>query len=249
MKGVVSGPILELTLRQMLGRKRSLLMVGFGLLPVLLAVIFRLSESGEDQQEWAADVLMNGFIVTSLLPLAALVFGTASLGAEIEDGTAVYLLSKPVPRGEVVGAKLLGAWVVTAVLVLASAASAGGIALWGAGEDGILVGFMVAVVLGSLVYTAAFLALSIVTSRALIAGLVYVFLWEGLITQLFTGTRYLSVRHYTLGIADWIAQVPRRVFDADLGGPTALTALVVVFAMALWIAVRRLEEFEIGEQG
>lgn len=67
MNGLVNGPILELTLRQMLGRKRSLLMVGFGLLPVLLAVIFRLSDSSDDQQQWTADVLLNGFIVTSLL--------------------------------------------------------------------------------------------------------------------------------------------------------------------------------------
>ena len=102
--------------------------------------------------------------------------------------------------------------------------------------------------LGSLVYGAVFLALSIVTSRALIAGLVYVFLWEGLITSLFSGTRYLSIRHYTLGIADWVARVPARTFSADLSGPTAMTALILVFAIALWIAVRRLEAFEIGEQ-
>ena len=43
-----------------------------------------------------AHVLLDGLVVTTLLPLAALVYGTAALGAEIEDGTAVYLLSKPV---------------------------------------------------------------------------------------------------------------------------------------------------------
>ena len=46
--------------------------------------------------------------------------------------------------------------------------------------------------------------LSVVTSRALIAGLIYVFIWEGLVNGLFAGTRLLSVRHYTLGVADSI---------------------------------------------
>jgi ABC-2 type transport system permease protein len=223
-------------------------MAGFGLLPVLLAVIFRLSDPEADQQEFTAQVLLNGFVITSVLPLVALVFGTASLGAEIEDGTAVYLLAKPVPRGEIIGAKLLGAWVATAVVVVTSTVVAGVIGLWGVQEDGILLGFLAAGLLGSLVYAAVFLALSIVTSRALIAGLVYVFLWEGLVTSLFSGTRIFSVRHYTLGLADWLARVPNNVFEAELNGWAALLAMAVVCAGAILIAVRRLEAFEIGEQ-
>jgi ABC-2 type transport system permease protein len=243
----MNGTIFALTLRQMVSRRRTLMMVLFALLPVLIAVIYRLSDHGMNQQDWAANVLLDGFIVTTLLPLSALIFGTAALGAEIEDGTSVYLLSKPIPRQHVVTAKLLAAWLVTAPLVLASAILAGTIALQGAAEQGILTGFAVATVLGSLVYVALFLLLSVVTSRALIAGLVYVFIWEGIVTELFSGTQFLSVRQYSLGVADLIADTRADIFEAELSGATALVMMGIVGAGAVALAVRRLRSLEISQ--
>ena len=75
-----------------------------------LAVVYRLGSQDTDQQDWVANTLLDGLVVTTLLPLTALVFGTAALGAEIEDGTAVYLLAKPVPRSRIILGKLLAAW-------------------------------------------------------------------------------------------------------------------------------------------
>lgn len=243
----MNGTIFALTMRQMISRRRTVLMVGFALLPVLIAVIYRLSDQDMNQQRWTANVLLNGLIVTTLLPLSALIFGTAALGAEIEDGTSVYLLSKPVPRQHVIAAKLLAAWLVTAALVLASTIFAGSIAIQGVEEQGILLGFMAATLLGSFVYTALFLLLSVVTSRALIGGLVYVFIWEGVVTELFSGTRIFSVRQYSLGVADLIADTSVATFEADLGGITALVMIGIVSAVAITLAVRRLRSFEIGQ--
>ena len=56
--------------------------------------------------------------------------------------------------------------------------------------------------LGALEYTAVFLALSLVTSRALIIGLAYVVVWEGVVAGLFAGTRILSIRQHALAVAD-----------------------------------------------
>ena len=89
--------------------------------------------------------------------------------------------------------------------------------------------------------------LSVVTSRALIAGLVYVFIWEGLINGLFAGTRLLSVRHYTLGVADIFVDLPRSVFDAKLGPVAAVVLMIAVGGGSVWYAIRRLQRFEIGE--
>lgn len=240
--------IFALTMRQMLSRRRMLLMVGFALLPVLIAILFRLlGDQDTHQQEETVDGLFGGLIVTILLPLCALIFGTAALGTEIEDGTSVFLLSKPVPRQHVVAAKLLAAWLVTAALVLASTIFAGTIALEGVDEQGILLGFVAATFLGSFVYTALFLLLSVVTSRALITGLVYVFIWEGVVTELFSGTRILSVRQYSLGVADLIADTSAATFEADLGGTTALVMMAIVSVGAIALAVRRLRSFEIGQ--
>ena len=239
--------IARLTVRQLLGRGRTLLMGLLALLPVLVALVYRLGGEDTDQQEWAATVLLEGLVVTTLLPLAAVVYGTAVLGSEIEDGTAVYLLAKPVSRAKIVAAKLLSSWVVTSVTVLVSGLVAGAIALAGSGGWSILLGFGVALVLGSLVYSALFVMLSVITSRALIAGLIYVFIWEGLVNGIFSGTRLLSIRHYTLGVADLLVDAPDRVFEAKLGAVTALVLMAVVGLGTAWYATRRLERFEIGE--
>ena len=60
---------------------------------------------------------------------------------------------------------------------------------------------MVAVLAGGTAYAAAFTTLGVVTSRALIVGLAYTVLWEGVLAGLLEGTRYLSIRQATLGIA------------------------------------------------
>jgi ABC-2 type transport system permease protein len=235
-----------LTLRQLLGRGRTILMAILALLPVLLAIVYRLG-GDSDRQWWAASVLFENLIVTTLLPLVALVFGTAALGSEIEDGTVVYLLAKPVARGKIIVGKLLAAWLATSVTVLVSGMAAGAIALSGEPRDGLLLGFGIAIVLGSLVYCALFVLLSVATSRALIAGLVYVFIWEGLVNGFFAGTRLLSVRHYTLAVADVFADVPAGDFAAKLSTAPALVMMGLVGLGSIWYAIRRLERFEIGE--
>lgn len=241
------GIILTLTLRELLGRARTILMGALALLPVGLAVVYQFGSSTTEPQEWVARVLLEGLVVTTLLPIVALVYGTAALGAEIEDGTAIYLLAKPIPRSAIILGKLLAAWMLTATTVLLSGMVAGAIAFGGLGGDGVLLGFAVGIVVGSLVYTALFVMLSVVTSRALIAGLVYVFVWEGLINGLFAGTRLLSVRHYTLAVADIFVDLPSGIFDAKLSTVAAVVLVAAVTIGATWYGIRRLERFEIGE--
>jgi ABC-2 type transport system permease protein len=241
----LSTVILALTLRQLVGRRPALLMVAFAALPIFVAIIFRIADPDVDHERWAANVLLKGLIVTTFLPLATLIFGTMALGSEIEDGTAVYLLSKPLPRSHVISAKLAAAWLPAALLVLLSTEISAAIALQGTSGASILVGFTIATALGSLVYCCVFVLLSVLTSHALIAGLIYVFLWEGVVTELFSGTRILSVRQYTLGVADLVANTSHRTFEANLGGVPALVLMAVVGAAAVGVAIRRLSRFEV----
>lgn len=238
--------LIRLTARQLLGQKRTILMLLFALVPVLIAVLYRVA-GNDDPQRWAASALNGRLIVGTFLPLAALVFGTAALGSEFEDGTAVYILSKPIPRRVIVLSKLLVSWLATAGIVLAASVVATVIALWGEPRDGIVLGFALAVVAGSLAYCALFTWLSVVTSRALIVGLLYSFIWEGVITRLFAGVRFLSVRQYTLGIADTLVDVPSRVFNPRLDAGEAWVFAAIATAATVLLAVRRLRRWEIGE--
>lgn len=252
--------IIQLTARQLMGQKRSLLLFVTALIPVLIAVVYRFSdapsntiilpETGElisAQPRWVSRVLLSQLIVGTLLPLAALIFGTAAIGSEIEDGTAVHLLSKPIPRWQVVASKMLVAWVVTSALVLAATAVSVLIALESPLDYNILIGFLLAGMAGGLVYSALFVLLSILTSRALIVGLLYVFIWEAVLTRLFSGLRYMSVRQYALGVADRVVNAPAAVFSADLDGNWAVILVVAVSVLLFLYAARRLAVWEIGE--
>jgi hypothetical protein len=75
-----------------------------------------------------------------------------------------------------------------------------------------------------------------------------VFIWEGAVASLFEGVRYLSVRHCTIGIADWVAGNLPETFDAYVGGTTALLLMAVVTAAAAAFANQRLQRAEIRER-
>ncbi len=242
--------IARVTSRQLLGRRRTLLMGLLALLPILLAVIFRLggAETGSIVGDRGfLEALFDALLVTLVLPLVALLFGTAAFGSEIEDGTVIYLLAKPVRRLTVVLGKLLVAIGATVVLVGGSTLLAGMIALLGV-SDGqyLIIGYTVAVVAGAIIYGTVFVALGLVTGRALIAGLVYVLLWEGLLASLLPGIQVLSIRQYVLGIAD-AAGVSGRIASGTLPASSALTLGAIVVLVAVVIGTRRLAAFEVPQ--
>ncbi len=237
--------IAGVTFRALAGRRRVLLVSLLCALPILIALLVRVSgrATGLDS---ISSTIVDRLVISTLVPLVALVFGTSALGSELDDGTAVYLLAKPVARWRIVLAKVIVAAglavLVTAPAALASAAILGSSTTWLPHALGYAAGTAIAASL----YVMVFLALSLITSRALAIGLVYVLVWEGILAGLFDGTRTFSIRQYALGVAQWIGG-PGTTGDDRLAGSTALGLAVAVFAVALVIAIRRLQSFEIGE--
>ena len=106
--------------------------------------------------------------------------------------------------------------------------------------------FALAAAIGGAAYAAMFTFLGLITSRALIGGLLYVFIWEGLVTNLFTGARNYSIREYMRGIADAFSTLPLDVFDASLSGSRALISCAVVVVLFALLAVDRLRTINIA---
>ena len=235
-----------LTLRALTGRRRTLLVALLGALPILVALLVRLSgrTSGLDR---VADVVMDRLVISTLVPLVALVFGTAALGSELDDGTAIYLLAKPIERWRIVVAKILVA-AGLAIAVTAPAAFVAG-ALLSGGSSGLAIaaGYAVGAAVAAGLYAAVFLALSLVTGRALAIGLIYILVWEGVLAGLFDGTRTFSIRQYALGIADAIAGGRGAASGELLPGPSAALLAGAALAIAVAIAIHRLGVYEIGE--
>ncbi len=237
----IQAALIRLTLRALLGRRRSLLLVLLAALPILVALLARIG-GGTPNEAGIVDLL----VVRTVLPLTALVFGTAALGSELDDGTAVYILTKPIPRWQVVLAKLIVAGGLTAALTAASAFVTG--LLIGSGPDsfGLTAAFTIAVAIGSFAYVAAFLAVSVLTSRALIIGLFYTLIWEAALAGLLAGTRILSIREATLGLGRTLA--PAGTLKAGLDTAPAVALVAIVLVGGFLLASRRLARFEVRGQ-
>ena len=191
------GALVAVTLRGLLGRRRTLLMVLLADLPILVGLLIRLGGGRSDAPE-----ILDTLVIRTVLPLIALVFGTAAIGSEIEDGTAVYLLAKPIARWRIALAKLGVAAGLTAALAVPPIVLTGLLVEgFGGASLGTAFGFALAAIAGGTAYAVAFAALGVVTSRALVVGLGYTLLWEGVLAGLLEGTRFMSIRQGTLGVA------------------------------------------------
>lgn len=204
-----------------MGRRRLFLMLLLAAIPVVLGVLVQLRGGRADVERVLAIL-----VVQTVMPLVALILGTASLGPEIEDGTAVFLLTKPIRRWLVALAKIVVAVGITALLVV-PVTIVTGLLVGGLRPESLTttVAFAVACLAGGGAYAAVFVALSTMTGRALIIGLVYVLIWEGALGELLEGTRFLSIRQATLGIV------------AGLGGDVEKPLQVGVAAVVLTVAI------------
>jgi len=246
MRHSVELTLARLAVRQFLGSRRALWVLVLAALPILLAVLLR-ADNGSDPGETVDDFvgMFQALIVSVLLPIVALVVGTSVFGSEVDDGTITYVLGKPVPRWRIVATRMVVAGLVTAAVLVPSTLLATLVGLRGLEEQRMAWGFTVAVAAGSLLYCALFVALSLSTRRALVAGLAYVVVWEGLLSRTFGGSRALSIREYTMSIADSLVDTRNPLSRLDVR--TALIMAAVVAALATFHSIRRLRTFEIGE--
>jgi ABC-2 type transport system permease protein len=225
-----------ITTRGLLGRRRFLLLLPLPVLMVGIALIPRFG--GVSAEHWAQPVVVAlGF--TTLLPIVALIVGTGVLGAEIDDGTITHILAKPLARWRIVVPKLLVAIAVTAATAAVPFYIVGALASGPRLGLGLVVGSTV----GAVLYSTIFVALSLVSRRPVLLGLVYVIVWEGLLSNLVSGTRVLSVQQYALTIADKAAASP--LLNGNVSLPVAIVMSIVVTILFLVLAIRRLQSFSV----
>jgi len=233
----VMAPLIEVTLRGLLGRRRTILLALLAGLPVLMALLIKVSGGRPD-----SDRILDTLVVRTVMPLVALIIGTAAIGSEIDDGTAVYLIIKPIPRSRIALSKILVAAGLTAAMIIPAVLLTA--LLLGSRNDTAttVVGFTVACLVGGSAYAAAFVTLSLFTSRALLLGLAYVLIWEGVLSGLLEGTKFLSIRQATLGVA---AAFGVHVPGDPLAPAVSVAVLIVVLAVAFALGSWRLARFEI----
>jgi ABC-2 type transport system permease protein len=226
-----------LTLRATVGRRRALLFAVPAVILIALTLVLRASRP--PGALWP-DHVLGDFGFSVLLPLTALIIGTGVLGAEIDDGSAIHLLATPVRRSAVVFTKFAVAAVLTMLFAAVPELIAG---LLAPHSGKLAVALFAGAVAGSVIYAAVFVMASVLTTRAIALGLLYVLIWEGLLGNIVGGARILSVAHYSLGVANAI--YPDTNLNAGLSLSTSLVLGIIVTVGALILATRRLSAFAI----
>ena len=234
--------VARLPFRGLLGRRRALLLVGLPLLLIVISAAVR-GLAGQDH-ELSTD-LLAGFALASIVPLVGVIAGTGAIGPEIDDGSIVYLLAKPVPRPRVIVTKLMVA-VGCTIAFAAVPTFLAALILSGTAER-IAVGYGAAAVFASVAYGALFLLLGVVSRHAVVIGLIYAMVWESVVGSLVEGAKNLSVQQWALSVAERIAG--EEYADSAVGMPTGVVLLAVVSALATWYAGQRLRSLTLaGEE-
>jgi ABC-2 type transport system permease protein len=240
--------IYVLSIRQLAGRWRLLILLLLSAVPLLVALAAG-SAADKPTPSHVDDVLLNGLLASAILPIVALAVATAAFGDELSDKTLANLTQTPIPRWQIALPKLLAAITVSAPALLAGTLASVLLVFHlvpfeGAGHAA--AASVVGMAVGLTVYSTLFLWAGLVTSHPLAFGLLYVFVWEGLFGTFVNGIRYLSIRQYTLGIVKELDGTRFAGPDQHvLGGAAAIVGSLVVVAGFGFLILRRLRRMDV----
>ncbi|GAA0996716.1 ABC transporter permease [Acrocarpospora macrocephala] len=225
--------VASITYRAMLGRKRIWLLAALPLALIAIAVLLRLIGGGDEN---TAVRLMEKFAIGTILPLLGLIAGTGVISPEIEDGTIIHLLSKPIPRPSIALTK----FAVAASLIVAFSAVPTFLAayLLIGTEAGVAAGFAFGALFAGIAYAAVFLLVGVLTKHAVVVGVIYALVWEGAIGGYVPGARKLSIQQWGQTLADQVSSSP--FLKADVALSFAAPAIVIVTVVAVLWAGQRL---------
>ncbi len=227
----------RMLLRQQIAVGRFILAGAFTALFVILA----LTSSGSPSEELESTVLVVlGLGLNLMVPIITLVAATSALGDLVDDETLVYLWHRPTPRWKLA----LAAWLASVAmaapltilpLALTSLLSSGATAAVGAAASAAL---------SVLAYSGLFVFLGLLLRRALIWGLLYLFIWEAVLSNFADGVATLSITTYPTSVL-------ANITDVDVGlnpRSTAVSIIVslVVAAVGVALTARRLDTMDIA---
>jgi len=234
--------VTRLTIRALLLRRRSLaLLLPVASVPFFVALGIVRGDVTPDSQA----IIVGRLLVTTVTPLVALVLAVTAIGDERESGTIVYLATARLSRIRVAAEKALAAIACSVVLLSPAllAAAYFGVHL-GVGVDNILRGVL-GTILVAAVYAAVFVAVGLLLKRALVAGIVYVLIWEGAIATVAPSAERFSLTAWGRAITDGGLSPLEDGLVPTLSAQTGVIALLVVTAAAVLLAGLRLGRMDL----
>lgn len=236
----MNGTIAQLTAVSLLRKWRGVLLA---LLPagmLLLALAMRWLGGGD---EGVARDTLNAVGLSMVIPLVALIVGTGAISTEVDDGSLVYLLTKPIPRWKITATKMAVAAAAALAFTVIPTLLTGFILT---GELGALTGgYVAAAATACIVYCALAVMLGAFVRQAVLVGLIYILMWEGLIAGLVDGARTLSVQHWAAAVG---SEVSGGAVEGEMHIAVALVLVVTTTVAALWYAGHRLRSLTLAAE-
>src|SRR5215218_2160927 len=237
------GSVYRLTLRQLSGKWRLVIMTVLAAMPVVIATLMLMDKSAPSVEQFETAIL-GAMLAGSIAPLVVLAIAAAAFGNEVEDRTLANLTLSPVPRWKIALPKLLATITVAAPFIALSALLTAHLAFLG--DASATTAVVVSAIVGVAMYAFLFVWLGLVSTQAIGIGLLYIVLWEGFIAGFVSGARLLSIRYYAIALMHGID--PRR-FAAQDDMLTNFTAAVVLSVLViggfLMLSIRRLRRMDV----
>ena len=245
----VDRTLIWLSARQLFAKRRALIALGLSLIPMVVALVFRMLVS--DARGSGGDFLIGlarDLVIGALLPLTAVLFGTTAFGGDIEDGTLLYLLLKPIARWRVVFWKYVVAVVCTAAVMVPAT-----LLPWLVvrGPDlpiQVPLSLLAGLAVGSALYCAGFLALGAWTRRALVVGLLYVVTIEMVLSRNLTGVKAISAREFALAISQKLLGNSAALVDKPVTTATVWTMGTLMLVVGVGLTIWKVRAYEAAER-
>jgi len=244
--------VFAISIERMLPRPRSFWVFLLLALPVVLAVLLRIyPPKGLPLTGFELyGIVVALFFVRNLLPLVALLFGSALISDAVDSKTLTYFLTRPVSRlsiflGEfmaylVTVLTLTVPCVVLTYLVLCVGTPQG--AGFGAAD---LVRDLGACALTLFTYGAVFALLGVSLKRPLIPGLLFLFVWEGFVANFPGDAPNYTLSAYARSLIrhrpseEGLAELFSKFFGVGESVLTLGIVGVIALVLAIWIFSRR----------
>ena len=224
------------TVAQVLTLRRAIIFGVAALSPTLVYLLL-VSTLSEEAALDRLGVMIILVYFPLLVPIISLIVASGVLGAERRDGTLSFLVLRPIPR-----------WVIAAAKAAAAIIVAGGLNAFGAlaltvsyavetGDWNLVIPLLVGGLLASIIYASIFVPLGFFTDRAVLVGLLFVFVFENGIVTALKGLSALSP--WRTGFSAFIALAPPDLLTAEDLAETPVE-LISLSTAALWTALAAL---------
>lgn len=235
------GSVYSLTIRQLTGRWRLIIMAVLAALPVVFTAVVVADSTAPFVQEFET-IVLGTMLAGTISPLIIVAIASVAFGNEVEDSTLANLTLAPISRWRIVLPKVAASVTVASPFILVSALATS----WLAFNHDVRATWAVTVgaLAGLLMYASVFVWLGLVTRQAMAVGLLYIVLWEGFFSGYVSGIRFLSIRYYSIALMHGLD--PRRfVADPHVGLGSAVVVTVFVSVLFVLLSTRRLRRMDV----